>query len=204
MTTHLIDFGTEHLRIQLLDANSGSSWSHRLVAATLVAVTAASVRGAWRSAAHRRLWGVTAAILGFLALDEISSLHAHVDQINWGKTLYAPILLILGVCVWRLADGSDQRARLLAGSATLMVSFAIHVFGLHFVQALGWGTVSWAYQVKVGLKQGTELAGWLIVAIGLWRLVLSGPVLASGAHADAGSHASMPSASAGADPPIAQ
>jgi hypothetical protein len=41
------------------------------------------------------------------------------------------------------------------------------------VQALGWGTGSWAYQVKVGLKQGTELAGWLLILLGL------GPQLAA-------------------------
>jgi hypothetical protein len=45
----------------------------------------------------------------------------------------------------------------------------VHVLGPHVVQALGWGTDSWAYQVEVGLKEGMELAGWLLLVFALWR-----------------------------------
>ena len=173
MATDLIDFGADHLRVQLLDASSDASWSHRVVSALLVGVTAVSVIGLWRSRAHRAVWAATAAMLGLLAIDEVSSLHAHIDQMTWGKALYAPILVVLGVCVLRLANGADQRVVLVAGLAALVVSFALHVFGLHVVHALGWGTNSWAYQVKVGLKEGTELAGALLVLVALWRVAVA-------------------------------
>ena len=53
---------------------------------------------------------------------------------------------------------------------TLIISYAIHVFGVQAVEALGWGIESLAYQLKVGVKQGTELAGWLLLVLALWRL----------------------------------
>jgi hypothetical protein len=178
VVTHLVNFGADDLRIRLFDANSDSSWSHLMVAGTLVAATGVGLIGAWRSQRQRSLWSAVAGILGFLSIDEISSLHAQIDQMSWGKVLYAPILLALCVCVWRLSDGGERSVVVRAGLATLLVSFGIHVFGPHVVHALGWGTDSWAYQAKVALKQGTELAGWLLVLWGLWRLVLSRPPVA--------------------------
>jgi hypothetical protein len=171
--THLIDFGTDHLHAQVFDAGSDSSWSHRLVAASLAAATAVAVLGLVRSQRARGLWATAVAILSFLAIDEISSLHTHVDDLTWGKALYAPLLVVLAVCVWRLAGRGDRGLVVRVGLAMLVVSFGIHVFGPHVVHALGWGADSWAYQVKVGLKQGTELAGWLLLLVGLWRLALN-------------------------------
>jgi hypothetical protein len=170
LVTHLIDFGSEHLRITVLDAGSSSSWSHGVIAAMLAAATAVAVVGAWRSETHPTLWGVAAGILGFLTVDELSSLHAQIDQISWGKAIYAPILLALAVCLWMVDDRSSQAFALRAGLATLFVSFAIHLFGPHVVHALGWGDNTWADQIKIGLKQGTELAGWLLILGGLWAL----------------------------------
>jgi hypothetical protein len=175
VATHLIDFGTDQLRAGMFNADSDASWSHLLVAAILVAATAAAAVGAWRATDQRRLWTGALAVLAFLAIDEVTPLHKHVDNVSWGKALYAPILLILGVCVWRLSARTSQQKILRVGLATLVISFAIHVFGVHVVNALGWGTGSWAYQVKVALKEGSELAGWFLVLVGLWRLALSRP-----------------------------
>ncbi len=54
----------------------------------------------------------------------------------------------------------------------LLASLAIHVLGPSAVRALGWGPDSWAYQVKVGLKEGSELAGWVLLLPPLARLAL--------------------------------
>jgi hypothetical protein len=170
VVTHLVNFGTDHLRVQALDAGLDSSWSHRVDAAALAAGTVVALVGTSRSQAHRMPWGLTAAILGFLAIDEISTLHTRVDAVSWGKALYAPLLVVLAVCVWRLSDRTDQALIVRGGLLMLVVSFGIHVFGLHVVHLLGWSSSSWAYQVKVALKQGTELAGWVLLLIGLWGL----------------------------------
>jgi len=168
--THLVDFGADNLRISLLNADSSSSWSHLVVIAALVGATGISAIAATRRDGRRGLWLVATVILAFLVVDEISPLHTQVDDMSWGKALYAPILVVLGVCLWRLSAGRPQRIVVRAGIVTLGVSFAIHVFGPHLLAALGLGASSWAYQVKVALKEGTELAGWLLVLAGLRTL----------------------------------
>jgi hypothetical protein len=50
-----------------------------------------------------------------------------------------------------------------AGLALLLSSLVIHVLGPDVVHALGWQQGSWAYQIKVALKEGTELAGWVVL-----------------------------------------
>jgi hypothetical protein len=173
MITHLVNFGADDLRVRLLNANSDASWSHVLIAATLVGGTGVAALGVWRADREANLWRASAAILAFLSISEISSLHAKIDQLSWGKVVYAPILLALCVCLWRVSQRSRFRLAVRAALATLVVSFAIHVLGPHVVHALGYGYNSWAYQVKVGLKQATELVGWLLVLLGLGRVVLS-------------------------------
>jgi hypothetical protein len=175
VATHLIDFGTDQLRVGIFNAASDQSWSHLVVAGMLVVATGFGALATWRSHGQRGLWATATAILAFLSIDEVTPLHNHVDDMSWGKALYAPILLLLGVCLWRLSDRTDQQRILRAGLGILVVSFGIHVFGVHIVHALGWASGSWAYQVKVALKEGTELAGWLLVLVGVSRLALSRP-----------------------------
>jgi hypothetical protein len=97
----------------------------------------------------------------------VSRLHTHI---GFWPVLYAPLLVGLTAAVWRVARGTSEEAVIAAGLLTLFASLAIHVLGPHVVHALGWGVDSWAYQVKVGLKEGTELGGWVLVVPGLLRL----------------------------------
>ncbi|MEA2212399.1 MAG: hypothetical protein QOF83_2347 [Solirubrobacteraceae bacterium] len=166
LATHLFNFGSGS-RIGLLDASSSASWSHVLIAAILVLATLTAATGLRLARTQRAPWVAAAGILAFLAVAEISPLHASIDRMAWGKLLYVPLLFVLGVCLWRLWAGAGARSLVRTGLGTLILSYAIHVLGPHVVQALGWGTGSWAYQVKVGLKQGTELAGWLLILLGL-------------------------------------
>jgi hypothetical protein len=190
VVTHLVDFGADDLRIRLLNANSDASWSHLVVAATLVAATAVAIAGATQSRAGWRLCTGLAAILAFLSISEITTLHAEIDRMSWGKLVYTPLLLVLCACAWGLPGLGRGRLVLRVGFATLVLSFAIHVFGPHVVHALAFNNGSWAYQIKVALKQGTELAGWLLVLLGLWQVLLSdqrAPRQASGGSACASS-----------------
>jgi len=175
MGSHLADFGADDLRVRVLNANSDSSWSHVLIAAILVVATAFGVIGARRQLRQRKLWSISAAILALLSISELSSLHAKIDQMSWGKLVYAPILLALVSCLWRLSAGTRFRLLVRAGLGTLVLSFAIHVLGPHVVHVLGYGYDSWAYQIKVGLKQATELAGWLLVVLGAAGLIFTRP-----------------------------
>lgn len=173
LVSHLIDFGADDLRVALFNAESDGSWSHVLTAVVVVGATLITLAGARRVARHASLWTISAAILAFISVDEISSLHARIDAMSWGKLVYAPILAVLCVCLWRLSDRTARSLTLRAGIVTLIVSFGIHVFGPHIVSALGFSQDSWLYQIKVGLKQGTESAGWILVLLGLARQALT-------------------------------
>ncbi len=168
--TDLIDLGVAHSRVRLLDANVDSSWSHRMAAATLAVGAAVSLLGAARSPQRRSRWMVTAAILIVLFVAEASPVHAQVDRLSYGKLIYAPLLLALVACVWPLAHRSTQGRIMNAGLAALFASYTVHIFGLAITKALGWGAGGWAYQAYPGLKEGLELAGWLLLVLALYRL----------------------------------
>jgi hypothetical protein len=169
MVTNLIDFGVDDPRIRLLDANVDSSWSHRATSAALAAGAVLALLAAVRSTAQRAWWMATAGILILLCLVEISPAHVQVDRLASGKLVYAPLLVVLVICVWRLLGSSDQAALMWSGLAALFASYTIHIFGMAVMHALGWGSESWGYQVRAALKEGTELAGWLLVVLALWR-----------------------------------
>jgi hypothetical protein len=172
--TNLVDLHFDGLGIRLLNANSASSWSHRADAAMLAAGAVLALFGARRSTTRRRLWISVAVILALFLFDEVSSLHAHIDQltrfdrISYGKLLYAPLLLVLVISICRLAAGTDQVSLLLVGLLTLLVSYLTHVFVLSLV--IGWGYYSWAYQAVVGIKEGAALGGLVLLLSALWRL----------------------------------
>jgi hypothetical protein len=166
LATNLIDFGVDHGHIRLLDASAEWSWSHVVASAAFAAGMLAGVLGARRGPA----WRAIAGLFALLLIDNLTRLHTHI---GYWPALYAPILLGLSYALWSATRDTEVSRVVLAGLAMLVVSLGIHVVGPHVVHALGWGTDSWAYQVKVGLKEGTELAGWVLVVPGLWRLLSS-------------------------------
>ena len=167
VVTHLIDFGADDLRIPLFNADSDASWSHLLTAAVLVTASVLMVITTARAKTQRALLAAATAIFVFLTFDEISSLHVRIDSTSWGKLVYTPVLVALSVVLLRIAGRFDGAVAIRAGLVTLFVSFGIHIFGPHIVNALGWGSQSWEYQTKVALKEGTEIAGWVLVMYGL-------------------------------------
>jgi len=169
IATNLIDFKLAGARIALLNANLDSSWSHVATAAALAAGAAVAVSGV-RGGRQRAFWAAIAAALVLLFVIEVSPAHVQVDRLSWGKLIYVPLLACLAISLARLARRSehDHITRLALG--LLAASYGVHVLGPHVVRALGWGTDSWAYQVKVGVKEGAELAGWLLLVIALWRM----------------------------------
>jgi hypothetical protein len=168
VTTHLLDFGAD-FRIPLLDSASEWSWSHIVATVAFAAATLAGVAGARRAGRLRSAWQVLAVLFGFLFLDNVSRLHT---QISAWPVIYAPILLVVSGAAWRVARGTREAPVVGAGLATLLVSLGVHVLGPQVVHVLGWTSHSWAYQVKVALKEGTELAGWVLVVPALWRLAM--------------------------------
>ena len=173
LITNQVDLSVAALRIGILNANWEFSWSHDADTIILALGFVATVLGARRLASRRRLWVATAAILGLFFADEVSPLHAQIGGHTGGKLLYTPLLLGLMVSVWLLAADSEQREVVLAGLAILIVSFGMHVIGLHVLRQLGY--LNWLYQAGVAVKEGTELAGLFLLVCALWMLARRAP-----------------------------
>jgi cytochrome bd-type quinol oxidase subunit 2 len=169
LATHLADFGAEDLRIKILDSAYQWSWSHLVATAAFATAAVLGFAGAGRSTGHRRAWRATGGLFAFLFVDNVTRLHEHFA--GW-PVVYAPLLGTLMLSLAVVAWDSDQRRIVLGALTLLLASLAIHVLGPHVVRALGWGPDSWAYQVKVGLKEGSELAGWVLLLPPLARLAL--------------------------------
>jgi hypothetical protein len=167
VATHLLDFGAWDLRVHVLD--SGYEWSFSHVLATLAYAAGAAICGARAAGAvrARREWWVAFAVFGVLLVDNVTRLHEHVPM--W-PLLYGPFLAALCVAVVRLASGSDRAVLVYGGVVLLCGSLAIHVLGPPLVHAFGWGVESWAYQVKIAVKEASELAGWVLLVPALARL----------------------------------
>lgn len=165
LASNLLSLRFDHLRTTLINANWEFSWSHDAATLLLGIGVWTSLIGARATRADRRLWLATAAILAVFFLDEASALHGQLGNLD--KLLYVPILAALVVCVWRLAAGTRERALVACGLTTLLLAFAMHVAGLHLLRPLGYN--NYVYQSGVGFKEGTELAGLMLLVTALWR-----------------------------------
>lgn len=164
--THLYDFRAHDLRIRVLDAASAWSFSHWLATCAFAAGAVAGIVGARARGARRRWWWACAGLFTFFFLDNVTRAHEHVA--GW-PIFYAPLLAALSAVLLVLVAGTELEAVVVLGLVLLVVSLAIHVFGPHVVRAAGWSEHGMAYQVKIGLKEGLELAGWLMVAPAIAR-----------------------------------
>ncbi|MDQ1483603.1 MAG: hypothetical protein QOF35_1679 [Actinomycetota bacterium] len=105
-------------------------------------------------------------LLTFLAVDKAMQLHDHIP--HW-LALYLPLLAVtfavLASVAWRLPAPESQLVW--TGLVLLAVSFVLHLFGDQLLRAFDASVTGWAYQVKAVVKHGAEVAGWLLVALGL-------------------------------------
>jgi hypothetical protein len=162
LATHLVDYGVYDLRVRAMDANLGSSpvaWA----SPTAIAIALVS---AWVLARRGRVsWGLVAALAVVLPL---GTRHLGESLPHWQFILLPPLGLTLFL-LWREAQRLDPLASgsCRAGCVLLVLAFVLHVFGGAALRGLGVAVLSWPYQVKVSLKEGIEISGWLLVANGL-------------------------------------
>lgn len=173
VAAHLLDFGLDDLRARLFDASQEWSWSHLAATAAFACGGAVSVFAALRRrAAQARTWWLLALLLGVLLVDNVTRAHEAVP--HW-PLIVVPALAGVAVIVAMLARGTSVFRATVVALALLAASFAIHVLGHALVHGAGWGPATWGYQIKVALKEGTELAGWVLLAPVLVRLALAPP-----------------------------
>jgi hypothetical protein len=169
MATQVLDFEAWHLRVRLLDSSYEWSWSHLASTGAMGAgavLCGLGARAAARPGRRRLAWRVAATAFAVLFVDSITRLHEHVA--HW-PLVYAPIVAALAVAVVVVAAGRPAGRLVVAAVALLCVSLAIHVAGPSVVRALGWTAYGFAFQVKVALKEGSELGGWVMLLTGLAR-----------------------------------
>ena len=179
----LINYEFFGLRIGALDPGSdggvfGVIGAIALAAAAVSAwILTARVRSAWPAAP------TLAALLTFLAADDVASLH---DSIPDWLAFYLPVLVASAICLVAVSRGPSRRPRYRGDPGTggavdrligvglllLTFSFVLHVLGVRLLVDLGVDTTGFAYQAKATVKHATEIAGWFLVALGLLRLGL--------------------------------
>jgi hypothetical protein len=150
---------------RFLDSSYEWSYSHALAALAFATGAVACGLGARRS--RRASWYVACGAFAVLAVDAVGRLHTAVPA--W-SLLFAPLLAALAVAALRIARATELEAVVAGGIVLLGASLVIHVAGPPLLDAFGRGPESWAYQVKIALKEGTELAGWALVVPALVRL----------------------------------
>ena len=173
----LINYGFFDQRIPALDPGSdggvfGAVGDIALAAAAISAsVLVARVRSA------RPVVVALAGLLTFLAADKVARLHDHIP--HW-LAFYLPVLAAAFMCLVAVArghrgDGPAVVGRLIGvGLLLLVFSFLLHVFGKRLLLDLGLSdTTGLAYQAKAAVKHAAEVAGWLLIALGLLSLGLS-------------------------------
>ncbi|HEV7640858.1 MAG TPA: hypothetical protein VGO39_08335 [Gaiellaceae bacterium] len=161
VSAHLFDFWALNLRSALLDSASEHGIFVRLGSLAILACAVATL-------AHRRssrLAVPLAVVAAWLFADALLGLHAHLH----GRLVNVPLLAAIAAGYWLLAARFAPAPRRLvhAALALLVLSAAIHVLGPPALAALGWGQGAWEYQVKIALKEATEIAGWILLASGL-------------------------------------
>jgi hypothetical protein len=180
----LINYGFFDQKIPALDsASDGGVFG----AIGDIALATAAV-SAWILAARARparpLAATLAVLLTFLATDKVARLHDHIP--HW-LAFYLPVLVASFLCLAAVARGLsggpqfrvDRGAgpaavdRLISvGLLLLAFAFLLHLLGVHLLLILGFSDTGLAYQIKAVVKHGAEVAGWLLIALGLFRLGL--------------------------------
>jgi hypothetical protein len=170
----LINYGFFDQRIPALDPGSdgGAFGAVGDIALAAAAVSAWVLAPRVRSA---RLAAVAlAGLLTFLAVDKVVRLHD--DMPHW-LAFYLPVLAAAFICLVAVARGNRGEGHpgvdhlIGVGLLLLVFSFLLHVFGKRLLLDLGLSdTAGLAYQTKAVVKHATEVAGWLLTALGLLRL----------------------------------
>ena len=187
IAAQLVDFQLYDLHLRALNANSDRSVVAWLTPVGM-ALALAGVLAHLRRAGGARARGIVLAALLFgLLVVAIGRRGAFGDPLSIHRStlLLAPALaLLLALLLGEVRElGRTPRRLLRIGCALLVGSFFLHLLSGALAHAVG-GEHSWTYQVVAALKEGTEVAGWLIVGLGCWQAGAADPATRREALAD--------------------
>lgn len=155
-----IDFGVYNLSIRALNADKHASV---FGLASLLAQTVVAVVSVWRgSRVERARWAwftLGALLAGLVVFRGLTTFNA--------TALALPLLGVLGLVCWLTwSDRAAGRALIWAGLVFMATSLVLHKVGLAADSSLA-SDYTWAYQIEGIVKHGSELAGWMLLAIGI-------------------------------------
>ena len=165
-TAQLIDYGLLDLKLEIINSNGDGGLFGVVGILALVLAAVATWAALPRLPRARRTLIMLAPLLTFLAIDKALRIHDHVP--HW-LVLYLPLLAAALLLLLRLARQTSTDARRLIVSALvfLVVAFALHQFGNSALGRLHTSPAGWLDQLKGATKHGAELAGWLLVGLGV-------------------------------------
>jgi hypothetical protein len=165
-TAQLVDYAAYDLRVHALNSNADGG-VFGIVGDAALAVAACA---AWLLAAvaHRHGAAIVALppLLTFLAIDKAARLHDHVPHYVF---LYLPVLTATFVTAVAVARQLPRRIPRVVGLGLVLLagSYLLHQFGETLIEDLGASPDGWIHQVKAIIKHGAEVAGWMLIALGL-------------------------------------
>jgi hypothetical protein len=173
----LLNYGL-HLDLHALDSNRDGGVFGAVGAVAVFAACAAAWGALRRIPEARGPLQALAPLLTFLAVDKALRLH---DQVAHWLVVYLPLLAGAFILLLEVARRTSLPAGrlIVAGVALLAVAFLIHQFGEDVLVRLHESPTGWLYQVKGATKHGAELAGWLLVGLGLMVGCVSAQVKAA-------------------------
>jgi hypothetical protein len=184
---HLVNAVVFDLRIDRLDADGEQTvWSWAASAAELTAALGpvlllVLVPRRWKSL------GFLALAFAFFSMDETVQIHERLANLGlfnaagisgrfvW-PVLYAPVMLITFVLLWRVSGALVQRCRSSVRTGLVLLGVAVVLeFAVSTVLvSTGHGRVdgdtrvgSLLYELEVVAEEGAESGGWLLIAAGL-------------------------------------
>jgi hypothetical protein len=161
--THLIHvFVLDGRYADLLDADSNRSVFDivSVVAEGSACAACLALAGLYRSARPRFL--ALAGLLAFITVDDAIGLHDRIG-VDWPLVLF-PLLACTFVLLWSALDERRASAYIRVGLLLLTMSVLLGQAAEPVLTAFGWGVGSWPYEIKIVIKQGAELAGWIVIA----------------------------------------
>jgi hypothetical protein len=165
-TAQLIDYGLLDLKLEIINSNGDGGLFGIVGILALVLAAVAAWVAVPRLPRARRTLIMLAPLLTYLAIDKALRIHDHVP--HW-LVLYLPLLAATLLLLLRLARQTSTDARRLIVSALvfLAVAFVLHQFGDSALGRQHELTTGWLNQLKGVTKHGAELAGWLLVGLGV-------------------------------------
>jgi hypothetical protein len=159
--SQLVNFGVFNLRIQAFDSDYHTSV---FGLASLVAQLAVAAASGWRgqhSERHRWAWFGLAALVAVLAIvREWSTFNA--------TALAAPLVIVFVLLCWLTwRDAGVLRFVVGTGLVLMLASLVLHKVGIASDSSTA-SDYTWPYQILTVIKHGCELAGWTLVAAGIF------------------------------------